>query len=479
MKKIFKNTRSWRDAEKCISDSSEELKSLQNCPEDLKKRGAKLLVSKTLPSPRWKNHLGHKMASPPKSIRNTDNCVSNKLKISKSDLDIVNEVLYFEKSEPSKNSPNENFSFFLEEKERSLASEKSVAPNETSIGSQKTPNSVLDSDKSIEVLNEFIKNSKESIHIDNPLSSQERRETGNTNNDETAISSESRIPCDNIKKSPDNVRDTLLECECDNLSQQRPKKMKKDSPEYNTSAPDILTPKHKILYECATVIMEILTKFPTAKFSVVFMKIFNALKMKDNSNNEQALLEMMKKMMSALQAQTNHKSSDTDLNSSVPKPRDAKKEALVQKFTSPNKPPVKVVFAEMMTLREINSYNEAKDVLAKVFEIPYKDFAGLTRMPESNKFSFMIEEAALIRYGKERPNQSAGSIRPWSKEEFENRPLTTIICNKIAENPPRNKAIKEDAKKLLKTLKGNDYGNPENFTLDMFIYGRYFSARKP
>lgn len=40
------------------------------------------------------------------------------------------------------------------------------------------------------------------------------------------------------------------------------------------------------------------------------MKIFNALKMKDNSNNEQALLDMMKMMMSAIQSQTNPKSSE-------------------------------------------------------------------------------------------------------------------------------------------------------------------------
>lgn len=116
MKNFSKNTRSWRNAEKCISDSSEELKSLQNCPEDLKKKGAKLLVSKSLPSSRWIKTLSCKSAKIFKSIGNTDRGGKDKLKPTESDMDVVNEVLNFDKIESSKNSKNENFHSFLKKK---------------------------------------------------------------------------------------------------------------------------------------------------------------------------------------------------------------------------------------------------------------------------------------------------------------------------------------------------------------------------
>jgi hypothetical protein len=384
MKNFSKNSRSWRNAEKCISDSSEEHKSLQNCPEDLKKRGAKLLVSKHLPSLRWKNSLSHRMVKPSKSIRNTGKCVKNKLKTSKSDLDVVNEVLYFETSESSKNSPDEKFSFFLTEKERNLATDKSVATNETAFGSQKILSSALDSEKSIEFLNKFIKNSKDSVHINKLLGSQERRETGNCNNDETCKRNATRESGNINKKILDNDQDTLKECDDINLSQHRLKKVKKDQGEERPSSLDTLTPEHRLLYDCAVIIMEILTRFPKSKFSVVFMKIFNTLKMKENMSNVKALLEMMKKMMEALQPQPNStdKIAKPAIATLAPQPKDSRKEALVNIFTMLNKPLPKVVLAEMTTKLVISSYNEAKDVLAKVFEIPYKAFAGLTRLPD-------------------------------------------------------------------------------------------------
>jgi hypothetical protein len=293
------------------------------------------------------------------------------------------------------------------------------------------------------------------------------------------MKNKSRINDDDDENHDITLQDTPNECDIKTISNQRLKKIKSITSSEITSSIDTLTPEHRALYDCAVIIMEIITKFPKSEFSYIFMKIFNTLKMKENMSNEKALLEMMKKMMAAMQPQTpSTKVEVTSSSTLVSYPKDKKKDALVQKFTMLNKLPVRVVFAEMVTRRPITSFNEAKDVLAKVFEIPYSDFAGLTRLRDPCKFSFMIEEAALLKYGKDKPNIAAGSLRPWTKDEFENRPIVTIICNKIAENPPRNKAIKESAKKLLNILRDNDYTQPDDFILDSFEHSRIFPAKK-
>lgn len=79
-------------------------------------------------------------------------------------MDLVNEVLYFDKIESSKNSKNEKFSFFLEGKERNIVTEKSVAKIETIFDdSQRTLNSVVDSEDPIDNLNIFIMDKKDFI----------------------------------------------------------------------------------------------------------------------------------------------------------------------------------------------------------------------------------------------------------------------------------------------------------------------------
>lgn len=122
--------------------------------------------------------------------------------------------------------------------------------------------------------------------------------------------------------------------------------------------------------------------------------------MKEQKPSEELVLELIKKLAQAMASNKEAPKVVHTTNNISPVPAkqgNGKKEALLAKFTSQQKPPKKIVVAEMTTKVTINSFKEAKEVLTTIFELSYNDFAGITKVPDSKKYSFLVERVALLK----------------------------------------------------------------------------------
>ena len=506
MKNFSIQQRSRRNDEKRVSDSSEEQKSLQNYPEDLMKRGAELLVSKTLPSERWKSFYSSLRAKHHKSKCKDIKTSQNKLKPVITDLEVVNEVLFFDKriSQDSKYN-KKNFQNSLE-KEKEISSKMEHELEKTPanrIRNDPTEHHSVKQIKSVNPINNLNKFIQEKKLLSNNIRRPDCRETDKKSsnvlpNKEGNIVSiievktklpetqeaESTIKEDiNLKKGAEYISDQEDHNDVTESSKEL-KKVKTVDPglveEYNSSKDPVeeLSPEHRAIYEAAVTITDLITNKPKSLFSRIFKKIFNMLHMKEQKTSEELMMEPLKKLAQTIASEKEAPEVVPNKTTQMRMPMHPRKEALLAKFTSQPKPQKKIVVAEMTTNIAINSYKEAKEVLATIFEVPYNDFAGITRMPDPKKHSFLIEEAALLKYSSKLPNPSAGHVRPWNINDLsKGRSILTIICNKIAENSPRNKGIKNDARCLLKILNDGDYP-PDCFIMEQNMIDRHFPVRK-
>jgi hypothetical protein len=499
MKIFFKNTSSRRNAEKRVSDSLEGRDCLQNCPEDTKTWGAKLPVSKSLASSRCKRleiaRGREKLFGKSKYKANVFIKHHSKYEPSISVKDIVNEVLFFKKIVSVETKINENFSqnFSLreEEKLKALKSEADCSNATNSINKINILNN-----NSFKIENEInnlniIKESPQ-IELDVLIDNQSLLNEIKNLEDKKSSSISNYENIDDKDCSSEAKEVNQLENSDDNVSLEH-KKFKTDERSSDNNSfysiertrpidlRNLKEPTRAELYESAKCLKNVILNHPNCIFSQILKKMFIAHQMSKNQNSsDDHFMKLLQELVKQYASSKDVAESTGSSNKETPLAKEKNiKDKLVQKFICAQPPVKKIVFAEMSTRRAISSYKEAKDVLINIFEFNFNEFSGVTLTPDKKSWAFMAEEDAVLKYCAKLPCTNAGDIRPWLDEEIQKRiPLITDICRKIASNPPKNKAIKTDAKFIMKLLNDGDWPQKNQFTVEEFRISRPSAATR-
>ena len=193
-----------------------------------------------------------------------------------------------------------------------------------------------------------------------------------------------------------------------------------------------------------------------------FKKFLYPLKM-SNQRNREGLIKDIIKILEEKDRKT--KGSDIsklgrEISKESPAQRDDKKSSIVKKLMNKcsfsHEYHEKSVFAEVVTGKFLPSYKDVKDALTYLFGLQIRDFAGVSRTPDNKAYAFIVDEEALKKYLKTRPNPDAGYIRPWLPSELSQRiPLVTTITSKVLEFNCKNKSLKRSSKNVLESLNMN------------------------
>ena len=498
MKKFSVRARSWRDDEKRVSDSSEEPNSNQNYPRDTKKGMAKILVSKNYPSSRW-NYLTRDLGpvtipSKNQSRKNTFSKYSSKQLASKSDLDVVNEVLDFKPSLKIDPSVNENFS----QKFPDCPGENSRNANCPESESQEpviTPDNTevsLNDNKQINEVSCKLNKLNDIYIIDNHsenlMDQDDHLVLKKIKVEETSSDSSYSI----VEFSEQRTSNESLDIISETITTSVVKKIKikaqslkndKSKNTYKVKRKLPIKPTRADLHKAALYIADVIKNQPTNKFTTLVKKIFNSPIMRETKNSEKLLSDMLQQVVikfAAVQAENNvAKPKATTATESARVNTDKERVKLLARLTGEKKTLSKVVFVELQTTNAIAEYSVIKKSLVQIFGLLPGEFAGVTKTSDPKVYAFLMEESALLKYAKDKPCPEAGVIKPWNHSEVSaNRSLTTLICKSITENKTRNVNLRKNAEYIFKTLRDGDFLADEEFNLSFFQLDRFNTGRK-
>ena len=472
MKIFSKPRRSRRNVEKHVSDSSKEHNSNQNCPEDTLKARAKLRVSKFNSSSRWK-YLARELRSviipsTPKRPNHLEQRDVSNLKHQQDYLVNFRKNYSFKTLSLSETKNNENFSQILLS---SLEENKETSVNEVmDLKVQFRQENI--SGTGVYKVDQY-EDLKQRCDIIKEVFSDRENTTLKQTDNSLKIQNLPTVneQVDITKRSGDALTGVSKQLKVDEESSENSFSIE----ECNRSC-DLTNAE---LFDAATAIKDLILNHPNNSFSILFRKIFNSVIISKKELGEQNLKQMLEALTKELASSTTTLKTVEKLAPLASSKAVKKKAQILKKFVCSDKPAKKCIFAEVSTGKTISGYREAKDVLAAVFELEPSEFAGVSRSADQKSYSFLVDEEALFRYAKTRPNCQAGLIRPWTEVQLRNRiSLATTICNKIVEHNFKSKNLKREAHRSLKTLISGNWPEVDCFTMEQVTIDRLFPARK-
>ena len=114
------------------------------------------------------------------------------------------------------------------------------------------------------------------------------------------------------------------------------------------------------------------------------------------------------------------------------------------------------VLADLVTPSHLASFKDVKNVLIHLMGLKPFEFSGVTRNLQK-QYSFLVRSDAMARYLANMPHSEAARLVPWSMEDLQARvSIGTLISSNILSSNPSDKGLKKAASLLSMLLQNND-----------------------